>query len=446
MRINATPERWSTVAALLATVVALITMLGCQGISAPVATKTTTQSQPTATGNLSAASSSVSFGTVQTGISQTKAESLTNTGTASVIVTQAPVTGPGFSINGLSLPATLDPGKSVNFNIVFTPAVVGSVTGSVSIISNASNANLGIALSASATPLQAQLGITPSSLDMGSVEVGTNGTASGVLTATGADVTVTAVSSNNAGFTLSGLSLPITIQAGHSTPFTVTFTPKSAGAINATLTFSSDAYPASVVEDVSGTGTTVAGNLAVTPSTLSVGNVAVGASGTATGTLTATGSNVTITAASSSNSRFALSGFSLPMTIQAGHSAQFAVTFSPQTTGAATATMTFVSDASTISTVDDLTGVGVKATTHTVNLSWNPSTSTNVVGYNVYRSIFGSGCGAYAKINSTLDASTSYGDNSVADGTTYCYVTTAVNSSDEESSYSAVVEAAIPAQ
>jgi fibronectin type 3 domain-containing protein len=74
-----------------------------------------------------------------------------------------------------------------------------------------------------------------------------------------------------------------------------------------------------------------------------------------------------------------------------------------------------------------------------VNLSWNASTSSNISGYNIYRAVYGTSCGNYGKINSVLNTSTIYTDSSVSDGVSYCYAATAVNSSDEESSYSNIV-------
>jgi hypothetical protein len=197
----------------------------------------------------------------------------------------------------------------------------------------------------------------------------------------------------------------------------------------------------------SSTSSQQSAQLTVTPATLNIGGVGVGTSGTATASLAATGADVTVTSASSSNSRFALSGISLPLTIPAGQSAEFTVTFSPQATGAASGTLTFSSDATPSSITDTITGTGTgnAAQTYTVELSWAPSTSSNIVGYNVYRSPFGSACGAYARVNSALNPSTSFGDSSVADGQTYCYVTTAVNSSNQESSFSTPVEATVPA-
>jgi HYDIN/CFA65/VesB family protein len=185
--------------------------------------------------------------------------------------------------------------------------------------------------------------------------------------------------------------------------------------------------------------------LAVTPVTLNIGSVGVGSSGTATASLAATGADVTVTSASSNNSQFALSGISLPVTIPAGQSAEFTVTFTPQTAGAASGTLTFSSNATPSSTINNLAATGTAAQTYTVQLSWAPSTSSNIVGYNVYRSPFGSGCGAYARLNTALNPSTFFGDSSVADGQTYCYVTTAVNSSNQESPFSTPVEATVPA-
>jgi fibronectin type 3 domain-containing protein len=65
-----------------------------------------------------------------------------------------------------------------------------------------------------------------------------------------------------------------------------------------------------------------------------------------------------------------------------------------------------------------------------------------VSGYNVYRStVSGSG---YVKLNSSLVATLTYTDSTVQSGTTYFYVTTAVDSSGNESVHSNEVSAPIP--
>jgi hypothetical protein len=162
-------------------------------------------------------------------------------------------------------------------------------------------------------------------------------------------------------------------------------------------------------------------------------------SGTASGTLTASGSSVTVSAVSSNSSAFTVGGLSLPVTIAAGNSAAFTVTFSPQTTGAVTATLTFTSNAQSSTTVETITGTGTAAPAYSVNLSWSASTSSNISGYNIYRAAYASACGSFSKINPMLNTDTLYADSAVVDGATYCYATTAVNTSNEESGYSNVV-------
>lgn len=80
-------------------------------------------------------------------------------------------------------------------------------------------------------------------------------------------------------------------------------------------------------------------------------------------------------------------------------------------------------------------------TEHVVDLTWTESQG-DIVGYNVYRgTIHG---GPYSQINVSLVASTIYSDNSVVDGTTYYYVTTAVDPEGTQSGYSNEGEAQIP--
>jgi fibronectin type 3 domain-containing protein len=93
-----------------------------------------------------------------------------------------------------------------------------------------------------------------------------------------------------------------------------------------------------------------------------------------------------------------------------------------------------------------LTGTGTPAPTHSVNLSWTASTSTDVVGYNVYRAQYiSAACGAFSKTNPVLNTTTLYTDSTVASSTAYCYATTAVDTSNAESGYSNIVSnVAIP--
>ena len=79
---------------------------------------------------------------------------------------------------------------------------------------------------------------------------------------------------------------------------------------------------------------------------------------------------------------------------------------------------------------------------HSVSLNWTASSSANVAGYYVYRSIVSGG--PYAKQNLSLVTGTGYSDGNVSPGQTYFYVTTAVDSSNDESVYSNEAQAVIP--
>src|SRR5438445_8045732 len=390
-------------------------------------------------GTLGASPSSLSFGTVLVGNNSSLQETLTNTGGSSVTISQANVSGSGFSVSGV--PATLAAGQSANFNVTFAPQSSGAVTGSVSIVSNASNSTLKITLSGTgATP--GVLSPSSQTLSFGSVQVSGSATQSETLTNTGGTtITVSQANVSGNGFSISGLNVPLTLIAGQSFTFGTTFAPTSAGSVTGTISLTSDASNSTLTISLSGTGT-LPGQLSVSPSTLDFSSVVIGQSKNMTATLSATGSNVTVSSASASTSEFTLSGVSFPFAITAGQSKAVTVTFTPQSSGTASATISFASSASNSPTSESLTGNGTAPPPHNVDLSWAASSSTDVVGYNVYRATVSGG--PFTKINTALNATTAFVDNSVQAGQTYYYVTTAVDGTGLESGYSNQVKTIIP--
>jgi hypothetical protein len=186
-----------------------------------------------------------------------------------------------------------------------------------------------------------------------------------------------------------------------------------------------------------------AGQLSVSPANMPFGSVAVGSNSVKQGTLTAGTSDITVTSAAWNGTGYSLSGITFPVTVPAGQNVPFTVTFAPQAAGSTPGSVVFDSNATNSPTTETLAGTGTQQqqSQHSVALTWDPSTS-QVVGYNVYRRIGSSG--SYAKLNSSLNATTSYTDSSVQSGQTYDYVTTAVDSNNMESTYSNQATAAIP--
>ena len=386
---------------------------------------------------------SLNFGSVQIGSNQALPETLTNTGGSTVTVTQVTPSGTGYSVSGLNLPLILAAGANQAFNVTFTPTAAGSSNGSLAIVSNASNAQLNVALSGNGLAPGA-LTPSPSSLSFGNVQVGNYLQLSETLTNTGGvNVHISQATIAGSGFSM-GSWAPQTLAPGQHYTFTVTFTPPSPGNDSGNVAIVSDASNPNLGIPLSGTGTPVPqGELAVTPTSLNFGNVSVGTNAQLNGTLTASVASVTVNSDTLNNPVFALSGLpSYPIVIPAGQHVQFTVTFTPSATGAASGSLSFASTASNSPTIESLAGTGTPPPQHTVNLSWTASTSQNIIGYNIYRGVKSGG--PYSKINSVLNASTLYTDSTVADGVTYYYVSTSVNSSNMESGYSNQTTAVIP--
>jgi len=390
-------------------------------------------------GALGANPTSLAFGSVQAGTSKSLTETLANSGETSLTISAATASGTGFSLSGLSLPLTLTAGQSASFSVLFSPNANVAASGSVSITSTGSDSNLSIPLSGTGVA-QGALAANPTSLAFGSVQVGNSTNVSETLTNTGGStVTISQANLTGAVFSVSGLTLPLTLTANQSVTFTATFAPTSAGAVSGSLSVVSNASNSTLNIALSGTGT-AAGQLAVSPTSLSFGNVADGSSSSLNGSLNASGASVTITSASLNNGEFVLSGISLPATLAAGQSTPFTVTFTPQASGATSASLSFSSNASNSPAVQSMTGTGTAPTQHTVNLTW--TASANAVGYNIYRGTVAGG--PYSMINSSLDGTTAYTDNTVVSGQTYYYVAMAVDDNSNESGYSNQAQAVIP--
>jgi fibronectin type 3 domain-containing protein len=169
----------------------------------------------------------------------------------------------------------------------------------------------------------------------------------------------------------------------------------------------------------------------------------VGSSGTQTITLSNTGNAAaTVSQAVVSGTGYTMSGLTTPMTLAAGASTSFSVQFAPTSAGSDSGSVTVTSNTPNSPTMVATNGTGTAPVAHSVSLSWVASTSSTVVGYNIYRgSVSG---GPYAVLNSTPNAGLTYTDMTVLAGQTYYYVVTAVDASGNESVVSNEVAVTIP--
>ena len=119
------------------------------------------------------------------------------------------------------------------------------------------------------------------------------------------------------------------------------------------------------------------------------------------------------------------------------------ITGTPTASGTHSFTIHVTDSASTATTDSANLSIAIAAAAdHSVMLKWTASPSAGVTGYNIYRSTT-SGSG-YSKINSSPVGGLSYTDATVVNGQTYYYVTTSVNAAGDESSYSTQIKMIIP--
>lgn len=282
------------------------------------------------------------------------------------------------------------------------------------------------------------------SLDFGSVAVGSSKSDSITLTNSaasgGPSIAVSQITITGTGFSGSIPNLPLVLAAGQSATLNLKFSPTRAGSASGNLSIVVEGAVDAANVPLTGMGL-APGQISVSPSALDFGSVNVGNSKNLGGTLTAGNSNIQVSSASWNGQGYSLSGITFPVTVAAGKSVPFTVTFAPQAAGISDGSVSFVSDASNSPTTQTFTGNGVQPVQHSVDLSWNPSADP-VAGYNVYRGT--SPGGPYTKLTLSLQPGTSYTDNTVESGSTYFYVSTAVDANSQESIYSNEAKAVIP--
>jgi P pilus assembly chaperone PapD len=390
---------------------------------------------------LSASASSLGFGSTLVGSSASQAISLTNVGTASVNISQVAITGTGFMFGGSPGAVTLAAGQSLTLTVSFAPTTAGNATGSLSISSSATNSPATVALSGNG--VQPQISVIPASVNFGNVTAGVaNSQVLTVRNPGSADLSVTQASMAGSGFSLSGLTLPLSVPPGGSSAFTIGFTPASANNFSGSLTLVNNTFNSPLVVALAGTGISRVLQLTPAPSSLSFGTITTGDSAAQSVTLTNTGnSSVSILQIGVTGAGFNATGYVLPVTLGAGQSTSFTVTLAPTTTGNLSGGVTVTSNATNSPLVISLAGSGAAPVSHSVTLNWTPS-SSSFAGFDVYRGSLSGG--PYTKVNGALISTTSYSDTSVTSGQTYYYVATEVDSTGAESPYSGEASATVP--
>lgn len=325
----------------------------------------------------------------------------------------------------------------------YTGHIVATATGPNNVGQTVNNSPMSMTVTLAITGAQtSSLTLNPTSVAFGNINLANNNTKSVTITNSGTgSVTISQINVVGLGISANGIATPTTLTAGQSTVLSIVYAPTLLGVVAGSVTVVSNATNSPAV--ILATGTGVQPQLASSPTSLNFGSVAAGANGTQTITLSNSGSAaVTISQGSVTGAGFSASGLTFPMTVAAGASVSFTVNFAPTAAGAVSGSVTVTSNTPNSPTLIALSGTGTAAVVHSVTLTWVASTSSTVVGYNVYRgSVSG---GPYTMLNSTTSSGLSYTDMTVSSSQTYYYIVTAVDASGHESIGSNEVAVIIP--
>jgi hypothetical protein len=195
------------------------------------------------------------FGGVVVGQTRTMVVTVTNSGETSVTVSGFAVSNSTFTPSSLNMPLVVPAGQSFDLSVSFTPTAMGWTGGKIDFSSDANDATLVLGIEGtgeSSTPLTA----SPSVVSFGQVAMGNTSTVPVVLTNTlSQKITLATIQMMGSGFSFSGQTFPLILNAGQSVTVNVTFAPPAVATQGGNLFV---AGPGGVVIPLTGTGTTTA--------------------------------------------------------------------------------------------------------------------------------------------------------------------------------------------
>lgn len=213
--------------------------------------------------------SPLAFGGQPIGSTTELTETVTNSGTAPLDITEIDAGGDYSAPSDTCVGHSVAAGSSCSIDVDFTPSVAGTDDGTLLLTDNAPDSPQTLQLTGSGTEAEAVL--SPNPVNFGTVVVGSSGqetlTVSNPGTAT-LDLSNAQLTGANPGdFQLTGVGSgcvgqPPTVPAGGSCGIQITFTPGGTGTRSATLTVTDNASPATQSVTLTGTGaplTTVPG-------------------------------------------------------------------------------------------------------------------------------------------------------------------------------------------
>jgi hypothetical protein len=250
----------ATVATINATGLATAVSAGTStisGTSGSISGSTLLTVTPAPAPGIQVSSTSLNFGNAVVGSTLSQVLIITNTGTATLRITQVTETGSAFfSVSGFSLPLNVNAGQQTTITVAFLPTSVGAVSGNIAIVSNAPTSPTSVGLSGTGIAATRTLNISPTSLSFGNITTGTSSAPQTVtITNTGnSNVTISQISVSGAGYSITGGGAPVTLSPSQTLTLTASFSPTVIGSVNGSISIVSNANGSPASVSLSGTG------------------------------------------------------------------------------------------------------------------------------------------------------------------------------------------------
>jgi Abnormal spindle-like microcephaly-assoc'd, ASPM-SPD-2-Hydin len=318
---------------------------------------------------------SLGFGSQAVGTSSAaQTVTLTNSGNAALTITAIGLGGTNAGDFGQTTtcpisPSTLAAGANCTLSVSFSPTASGNRTANISVTDNAGGSPQTVPLTGTGTAPAVTLG--PASLSFTSQPVGTTSAAqtttltnSGTAALAIAAITVAGANAGDFTQTTTCPLSPATLDVNATCTISVRFSPGATGPRSAGVTIADNAANSPQTLGLSGTGSSPAPAVTLTPASLTFASQQVGTTSSAvTSTLANTGnapltiSSLTMTGTNAGNFAATSNCPLAPTTLPVSGTCTVSVTFSPSGPGPMTASLSIADDAA-----NSPQGLGVSGT------------------------------------------------------------------------------------
>ncbi|HYQ87657.1 MAG TPA: choice-of-anchor D domain-containing protein [Bacteroidota bacterium] len=285
----------------------------------------------------SVAPTSDSLHDVIIGTSKTDSLTVTNTGTATLVISSVTSDSAAFSVTPGS--GSVLAGQNKKFYVTFTPTVLGPKSGHIVFVHNAAGSPSSVAVSGNG--IAPAFSVAPSPDSLKDVTIGTSKTDSLTVTNTGtATLVISSVTSDSAAFSVTPGSG--SVLAGQNKKFYVTFSPTALGPKSGHIVFVHNATGSPTSVPVSGRGVGPIFN--VVPPSVTFADLFVGSTNQDSVTVQNTGTaTLHISSVISRNPQFAVTPAGA--NISPSLSTKFYITFTPMNPGLKSGYIVFMHDA-----------------------------------------------------------------------------------------------------